>query len=52
MQFLRWMIPHHAGAILMCQEANITDGAIKELCGNIVTSQQEQIDQMKGLLQR
>ena len=51
-QFLRSMIPHHAAAILMCQEASITDSAIKELCGNIVTSQQEEIDQMKGLLQR
>ena len=51
-QFLRSMIPHHAAAILMCQEANITDSAIQELCRNIVTGQQQEIDQMKGLLQR
>ena len=28
-QFLRSMIPHHAGAILMCQEAQITDQEIR-----------------------
>src|SRR5215213_8268562 len=31
-QFLRSMIPHHAGAILMCREASIQDPEIKELC--------------------
>ena len=51
-QFLRSMIPHHAGAILMCQEAAITDSTIQELCRNIVTSQQDEISQMKRLLQR
>jgi uncharacterized protein (DUF305 family) len=49
-QFLRSMIPHHAGAILMCQEASIQDSEIKELCGNIVSSQQSEIDQMKAKL--
>jgi len=51
-QFLRSMIPHHSAAILMCQQANITDGAIKKLCGDIVTSQQAEIDQMKRMLER
>jgi DUF305 family protein family protein len=51
-QFLRSMIPHHAAAILMCQEAQINDAAIKALCRNIVTSQQAEIDQMKGFLTR
>jgi hypothetical protein len=50
--FLRSMIPHHAAAILMCQEAPIDDPDIKELCRNIVTSQQAEIDQMKDLLTR
>ena len=49
-QFLRSMIPHHAGAILMCQEASIRDPRIKELCGAIVSSQQSEIDQMKAKL--
>ena len=31
-QFLRSMIPHHSGAILMCQQAAIEDPQISELC--------------------
>ena len=49
-QFLRSMIPHHAGAILMCQEASIQDTEIKELCRAIVSSQQSEIEQMKAKL--
>lgn len=49
-QFLRSMIPHHAGAILMCEEAPIRDPEIKELCSTIVSSQQAEIDQMKAKL--
>lgn len=51
-QFLRSMIPHHAGAILMCKEASIQDQEIKDLCKNIATGQQAEIDQMKGMLDR
>lgn len=49
-QFLRSMIPHHAGAILMCQEAPILDVEIKALCRNILASQQAEIDQMRTKL--
>jgi len=49
-QFLRSMIPHHAGAILMCQRASIHDPEIRRLCQNIISSQQAEIDQMKGML--
>jgi Cu/Ag efflux pump CusA len=49
-QFLRSMIPHHAGAILMCNEASIRDADIKRLCQNILSSQQAEIDQMKIML--
>jgi hypothetical protein len=49
-QFLKSMIPHHAGAILMCQEAAITDAEIKELCGRIITGQEAEIRQMKEKL--
>jgi hypothetical protein len=49
-QFLRSMIPHHAGAILMCQQASIRDADIKRLCQDIVSSQQAEIDQMKVML--
>ena len=51
-QFLRSMIPHHAGAILMCEQASIDDPEIKELCGTIISSQQAEIDQMKSILLR
>lgn len=49
-QFLRSMIPHHSGAILMCQKAQLTDPAILSLCEGIVASQQEEIVQMEQLL--
>jgi uncharacterized protein (DUF305 family) len=49
-QFLRSMIPHHAGAILMCEEAPIRDPEITELCGAIVSSQRSEIDQMRAKL--
>ena len=50
-QFLRSMIPHHSGAILMCQDASIEDQRIRELCKTIVAGQQTEIDQMRALLQ-
>jgi uncharacterized protein (DUF305 family) len=49
-QFLRSMIPHHAGAILMCEKASIEDRQIRELCRNIISGQQAEIDQMKAKL--
>jgi uncharacterized protein (DUF305 family) len=51
-QFLRAMIPHHSGAILMCREAKLSDPEIKTLCEHIIRSQQEEIDQMKAILDR
>lgn len=51
-QFLRAMIPHHSGAILMCREASITGPEIVALCGRIGRSQREEIDQMKAMLAR
>jgi hypothetical protein len=50
-QFLRSMIPHHAGAILMCEEAEIEDAEITQLCSTVIASQQNEIDQMKAKLQ-
>lgn len=51
-QFLRSMIPHHAGAILMCEQASIQDPEIKNLCKNIIAGQQAEIDQMKAKLEQ
>ncbi|WP_314954416.1 DUF305 domain-containing protein [Bradyrhizobium cosmicum] len=50
--FLRSMIPHHSGAILMCQHAKLSDPEIIRLCGDIERSQRKEIDQMKAILQR
>lgn len=44
------MIPHHASAILMCEESPIQDPEIQMLCRRIISSQQAEIDQMKAKL--
>ena len=51
-QFVKSMIPHHAGAILMCEQATLTDPELVRLCGDIVRGQQREIDQMKDILRR
>lgn len=50
-EFLRSMIPHHGAAILMCNNAQINDPDIEELCQNILSSQQQQIDWMQAKLE-
>jgi uncharacterized protein (DUF305 family) len=50
--FLRAMIPHHSGAILMCERASLTDPEIVTLCDNIVRSQRAEIATMQRLLAR
>lgn len=49
-EFLRSMIPHHSGAILMCGNAPIRDPELKALCGSIIQGQQAEIDQMNAML--
>lgn len=49
-QFLRSMIPHHAGAILMCEKAPLDNPQVQELCRKIISGQQAEIRQMKSLL--
>jgi hypothetical protein len=51
-QFLRSMIPHHSGAILMCREAALEDPEIVDLCKQIETSQRREIEQMNRILKR
>lgn len=51
-QFLRAMIPHHSGAILMCEKSAISDPEIKQLCEGILASQTAEIAQMKAMLAR
>lgn len=54
-QFLRSMIPHHSGALTMCNRASIRDAEIRELCfgpNGIVESQTREIEQMNRILAR
>ena len=50
--FLRSMIPHHSGAILMCRKASLQDPQIIRLCDEIKQSQRREIDEMKAILAR
>lgn len=51
-EFVRSMIPHHSGAVLMCREATIRDAELKNLCANIIESQIREVNQMKEILKR
>ncbi len=51
-EFLKSMIPHHSGAILMCQQSALTDPEIIKLCREIVKAQESEIAQMKAILAR
>jgi small-conductance mechanosensitive channel len=51
-QFLKSMIPHHSGAILMCERAPVQDAEIKKLCRSIVESQRSEIEEMRTILKR
>jgi hypothetical protein len=51
-QFIRSMIPHHSSAILMCEESDLTDQELVDLCDEIVRTQEEEIAQMEGILER
>ncbi len=49
-QFLKSMIPHHAAAILMCEQASLHDSEIVRLCESIRRDQQGEIDLMNAKL--
>ncbi len=51
-QFLRSMIPHHSSAILVSENAKVTDPEVKELTKQIIESQEKEIAQMKAILER
>lgn len=50
-QFLRSMIPHHAGALLMCGHNHLSDPELQRLCAQILASQQREIDLMQSKLE-
>lgn len=49
-QFVKAMVPHHAAAILMCDQSHLTDRPLQELCQSIVATQKSEIAQMKARL--
>lgn len=51
-QFVKSMIPHHSGAILMCDGAKLQDAELRQLCIDITAGQQSEIDQMRTILGR
>ena len=46
------MIPHHSGAILMCERAALTDPEIQALCAKIIPAQRDEIARMEQMLKR
>ena len=54
-QFVRSMLPHHSGAVLMCSQASLNDPEVRDLCfkpNGIVASQEREIAEMKQILKR
>lgn len=51
-QFIRSMIPHHSGAILMCDQAHLRDPELRDLCQKISQGQRHEIEQMESILDR
>ncbi|OFZ23234.1 MAG: DUF305 domain-containing protein [Bdellovibrionales bacterium GWB1_55_8] len=51
-QFLRSMIPHHSGAVLMCERAKLQDPEVLNLCQKIIAGQKAEIAQMTDILGR
>ena len=54
-RFLESMIPHHSGALTMCNRASLRDAEVRELCfkpNGIIQSQTREIKQMEAILER
>lgn len=50
--YLKGMIPHHSIAILTSKRADITDPEVRKLADEIIKAQEEEIAQMKEILER
>lgn len=50
-QFLKSMIPHHAGAILMCEQADLKVPKVQKLCDGIIAAQKNEITQMRSMIE-
>ena len=51
-QFLKSMIPHHAGAILMVEESQLEDPEVKKLAEEIISAQNREIEFMKAKIRQ
>ena len=51
-QYMKAMISHHSSAILTSEHANIKDAEVRRLSDSIIKTQVEEINQMKGILER
>lgn len=51
-QYMKAMIPHHSSAIMTSRNATIQDPELKNLSEEIIKSQEEEIAQMKQILER
>lgn len=51
-QFLKSMIPHHSGALLMCKKAKLESQETRDLCRDIIDTQIAEISTMRALLDR
>lgn len=47
-QFLKSMIPHHAGAILMVEQSKLSDPEVQKLAKEIIDAQNKEINFMKS----
>ncbi|WP_286751645.1 MULTISPECIES: DUF305 domain-containing protein [Sphingobacterium] len=47
-QFLKSMIPHHAGAVLMVEKSSLEDPEVKKLAEDIIVAQKKEIAFMKA----
>lgn len=51
-QYMKAMISHHSSAILTSENADIQDPELKQLAEQIIVTQEKEIKQMKGILDR
>jgi uncharacterized protein (DUF305 family) len=51
-QYMKAMIPHHSSAILTSENSDISDPEVKKLAQEIIKTQEEEIAQMKSILER
>lgn len=49
-QFVRSMIPHHAAAITVCEQADLKDPRTIKLCEDIISAQKREIEEMKEIM--